>query len=63
MTQEKFEMQHFENYLRDNYGKEVVDSFIMAMCIGVSDTAHYEAFIETLVEARMKKNKEKAIEI
>ena len=49
VNQEKFEINSFYEYLRDNYSKELADRFLTAMAIGISDTAHYELFIQDLV--------------
>ena len=49
VNQEKFEINSFYEYLRDNYSKELADSFLTAMAIGISDTVHYEQFIQDLV--------------
>jgi len=50
----EFEMKHFLDYVTQNYGAEITDSFKSALWLGISDSAHYELFFDELQKARLE---------
>ena len=54
LDQGKYEMKHFLEYLEYAYSTEMVNSFLTAFWLGVSDSAHYELFFDQLQKARLE---------
>ena len=50
----KHEMMSLIDYLESAYGTKIVDDFLSALWLGISDTAHYELFFDALQKARLE---------